>query len=341
MSDALKIKAKAARLGYVCCGIIPAAVFLEYEEFLTKRAEASPDSMKIYGPLYDFIRPPAEVKSIIVALRSITKYRVPAGLDGRVGKFYMFDNRVEYSRDYRSRREFEAYLGLLGLGIVKFTVPSRWAAVKAGLGRFGRNNCVYHPEHGSNVKIEAYAVDMELPYDDPPDDIYLDGCAESCGKCVAACPTGALSKSYTMDASKCVTSLTTNAGEEVAAELLPLIGQWVYGCDACQDACPHNKNVYTETEDYPLLSEYEEYLKPENVVEMDEKTYLNVIYPRFWYAGKDGSRLWKLNALNAMINSGDVKYDKYIEKCRSSEDSQIRALAMSAPAGAKGKERET
>jgi len=325
--DAADIKNKAAELGYAGCGIIPPNAFTEYERFLRERVRSFPESRDLYGPMFDFIHPPAECRSIIVCVRGLSKYKVPENLAGRIGRTYLFDNRVPYSDDCRLRAEFKAYLELSGLKILPFTAPSRWAAVKAGLGKFGRNNFIYHPQHGSNVKIEAYPVDKALRYDEAPSDYYLPGCGEGCRKCVAACPTGALAGDYSMDHGKCVTHLTTFACGIPDGETRRKMGCWLYGCDVCQDVCLYNYNAPAGTEDYPLLAEYEEYLKPENIVEMDEETYQRVIFPRFWYAGKDGLWLWKCNALRMMINSGDAKYEAAIEKCRAHGDERLREIA--------------
>jgi len=311
-----KIKNKAAALGYSGCGIIPSDVFSDHEKYLNARADKFPGSKNLYEPLYEFIKPPDECRSIIVCVRGFTKYRLPESLNGRIGKTYLFDTRVTYSNDYRAREEFKAYIGTLGIKILPFTAPSRWAAAKAGLGKFGRNCFIYHRAHGSNIKIEALAVDMELEYENPPEDTYLPGCEPSCHKCIEACPTGALSGDYCMNHAKCITQFTTTAPYEDENEN-PETGLWLYGCDVCQDVCPYNKNKFTETEDFPLLKELEEYLKPENIINMDEETYLNVIYPRFWYAGKDGLWLWKANAMRLMINSGDEKYQKIIENAKN------------------------
>ena len=82
-----------------------------------------------------------------------------------------------------------------------------------------------------------------------------------------------------------------------------------------------------ESEEFPLSAEFEEYLKPERILEMDEDTYLNIIFPRYWYAGKDNLWLWKRNALRSMINSGENKYHPLIKKCCNHADNRISETA--------------
>ena len=115
-----------------------------------------------------------------------------------------------------------------------------------------------------------------------------------------------------MDMGKCITYLFSK--ENVPDDIKEQMGQWIYGCDVCQDVCPHNENKYNGTDEFPLLEEFSEYLTLERVFEMDEDIYRNIINPRFWYVGENGLSIWKQNALRAMENSGDEKYKCHVDK---------------------------
>ncbi|MDO8805370.1 MAG: DUF1730 domain-containing protein [Elusimicrobiota bacterium] len=105
----------------------------------------------------------------------------------------------------------------------------------AGIGFRGRNTLVMSGELGSYFFIGGIALDIGLEPDKPA--------AGSCGECrlcEAACPTGALNGGA-LDAGRCLSYWTTQSKEKIPAELAAKTGGFAYGCDLCQEACPHNK----------------------------------------------------------------------------------------------------
>ncbi len=326
--SASAIKRKAIQLGYTACGIIPLSSFTEYVHYLDDRIKSFPESKKLYEPLYSLAKKPEHGKSIIVCTLGYNKYRIPDSLNGMIGKAYLFDSRLSYSHEYRAKDEFETYIRSDGINILKWNVPARWAAAKAGLGKFGRNNFIYCAEHGSYIWIEAWVIDKELDYDEIAADISLPECSEDCLLCVDSCPTNALVSSYSMDRGKCVAQLSFYAQDILTPELRTQMGSWLYGCDACQDACPINQNKPTYKEEFPLLTQFEKHLDLERIMEVDENTYINIINPRFWYISKDDLWLWKCNALRIMINRNDNKYHHLIKKHCHASDERLRELAL-------------
>jgi epoxyqueuosine reductase len=328
-----EIKAKAFQLGSLACGIIPSNVFHDYNQHINERISSFPKSKELYEPLRELVSPPLNARSIIVCIQRYNKYKIPCRLDGLIGKYYLFDSRIPYSNEYRAKSEFEEYLKILGMKIIECGIPDRLAAAKAGVGKFGRNNFLYSLEHGSYIKIDKWVIDIELDYDPVEDNIYLASCND-CRNCISSCPTKALNDSFLMDRGKCATQFLTypkepwHDNEKLDKETWLEAGTWVYGCDACQDACPLNKDKFIESEEFPLLEEFVEHLQPENIMEMDNETYINIINPRFWYAGEDGLWRWKCMALRSMINSGDSKYYNLIKKYREHDDSRIREAAQ-------------
>ena len=297
-----KIKNKARQLGFLACGIIPSNTLGEYQEYLDMRVKSFPQSKDLYEPLYAFARLPENAKSIIVCTQRYNRYKIPESLKGLIAKVYLFDSRVPYTEEYRASQEFEAWLKLLGVNILQSIIPVRLAAAKAGLGKLGRNNFLFDSKHGSYIWINAWVTDKELEYDDVEANITMSTCNDACQKCVSSCSTKALSDAFSMNRGLCVTQLSCWSKDELDDETRSQMGLWIYGCDECQDACPQNKDKFTESEEYPLLKEHEEYLKPERILEMDEDTYVNIVNPRFWYMGKDNLSLWKRNVQRSMKN---------------------------------------
>ena len=111
-----------------------------------------------------------------------------------------------------------------------------WAA-KAGLGWIGKHSNLISPEHGSWFFIGELIVDVALDADQP----ILDHCG-SCTRCIDACPTDAIVEPYVVDAGRCISYNTIeHRGDDVDPSVHPLHGNWIFGCDICQEVCPWNK----------------------------------------------------------------------------------------------------
>ena len=324
-----EVKKKAYELGYDLCGIIEAKSFKEFNDYLKVRIEKFPKSTHLYENLYSLGEPLEKAdwaKSIIVCVRRYNKYKIPENADKLFGKVYLFDGRLSCSKEYSDKILFEDYLKEQGMKTCGDGVTARWAAVKAGLGHFRKNNFVY-TKFGSYVWIDTWMVDVKMKYDKESDN-ELKACPENCNKCIDACPTKALSEDLTMDRGACIAQLSFFSSDLPSDEVREKMGTWLYGCDVCQDVCPMNKNKWSEEEEFPELDKISGLLTLEQIVTMDEDTLLNVLQPRFWYIDVDRIWLWKCNALRAMINSGDNKYIKLIKDACSDNNEKVRRMAL-------------
>lgn len=109
-------------------------------------------------------------------------------------------------------------------------------AVHAGLGFIGKNHLLIHPKYGSFVVIGALITNLELPFDAPKN-----ACCLSCGRCLESCPGQAFDKDGLLNAKKCASYLTQKkqALSDAEEEIIMRCG-YMWGCDQCQEVCPHN-----------------------------------------------------------------------------------------------------
>ncbi|MEM1108831.1 MAG: tRNA epoxyqueuosine(34) reductase QueG [Planctomycetota bacterium] len=128
------------------------------------------------------------------------------------------------------------------------TAPAleREIAARAGLGWQAKNTMLIHPRHGSYTLLGLVVTTMELPtskqMDFPGATLEATDHCANCTRCIDACPTDAIAKGgYSIDASRCVSYLTIEHRGLIANELRGGMGDWIAGCDVCQEVCPYNK----------------------------------------------------------------------------------------------------
>jgi epoxyqueuosine reductase len=120
-------------------------------------------------------------------------------------------------------------------------VAERYWAVQSGVGWLGRNGMVIVPGAGSHVLLAEILCNLSLPEDAPLTDEAGD-CA-SCGRCVAACPTGALDDAECFQAGRCLSYHTIENRGHIPPDIQAAMTNQLYGCDVCQRVCPFNRDV--------------------------------------------------------------------------------------------------
>jgi len=249
-----RLKAEAARLGFELAGATPAVPPPGIEHLDDWLARGFAGQMRFFADRRAAYRHPRHllpgVKSVLMLG---TNYRTheparPAAGQGIVsryawGKDYhdLIRGRLKRLADFH--RDLAPGAGVRG---VVDTAPllERDFARLAGLGWIGRNTMLVHERFGSWLFLAALLTTEPLDYDEPADD----RCG-SCTACLDACPTGALVEPYRLDARKCVSYLTIELRDPIPEELRLQLGDRLFGCDACQQACPHNQRTPSTAEE--------------------------------------------------------------------------------------------
>lgn len=109
-------------------------------------------------------------------------------------------------------------------------------AAKAGIGWHGKSTMLIDEKLGTWFFLSEILTTLELPPDEPA----RDRCG-TCERCITACPTGAITAPHKLDARRCISYLTIELKSSIPLELRSLIGDRIFGCDDCLDACPWNR----------------------------------------------------------------------------------------------------
>jgi epoxyqueuosine reductase len=195
----------------------------------------------------------------------------------------------------------------------------RAAAARSGLGWLGKNTNLLVPGFGSTVLLCEIVTDAALPAGQP-----LDKSCGTCDACLRVCPTGALVAPGVLDNQRCISFWTIEHRGVIPLHIRPLIGDWVFGCDLCQQICPVNRerpavnvDAYGELSDpRPLL---------EDLLQLDEETFVN----RY-----RGSAIWRArrsglvrNACIALGNVGDRASVPALARAMHDHDPLVRGHA--------------
>ncbi len=255
---AADLKAEARRLGFDACGIARAERLDDEARRLERwlldgRHGGDTGAMRWMANHFDKRIDPRELvpgaRSVVSVLHTYYPAAEPPAdaeaLERGVGKI----SRYAWGDDYHEvlKEKLAALFDWLdartgGAGGRAFVdsapvMDKAWAQ-RAGLGWQGKNTNLLTRELGSFVFLGELIVDVPLTPDAP---FTADYCG-SCTRCLDACPTGALDAPYRIDAERCISYLTIeHRGAEMPAGMDSEIGNWIFGCDICQEVCPWNK----------------------------------------------------------------------------------------------------
>ncbi len=143
----------------------------------------------------------------------------------------------------------------------------RAAAARSGIGWFGKSTNLLTRTHGSWVFLGQLVTDVELVPDDP-----LKKTCGSCVRCIDVCPTDAIVAPYVLDNRRCISYLTIENRGAIPREMREPMGDWVFGCDLCQDVCPVNFKA-AETKESAFEKVRFDLLDPEEMLELTEEGF--------------------------------------------------------------------
>lgn len=166
-------------------------------------------------------------------------------------------------------------------------------AQRSGLGWIGKNTCLINPSHGSYLLLAELLLGVQLEPDAP---FKEDHCG-TCTRCIDACPTSCITPDRTIDARLCISYLTIEHKDFVPHELREKIGDWLFGCDICQQVCPWNRfSLPTKDPAFQTRS----FLKPPDI-----EHFLNLT-PGCWVQPLHGSPLLRPRRRGLVRNAAIV-----------------------------------
>lgn len=197
----------------------------------------------------------------------------------------------------------------------------------AGLGWFGKNTLLINKFQGSWLFLGAMLLDCELEYDSAHETSHCG----TCTRCLDACPTDAFPEPYVLDATKCISYLNIELRDQAVPESLREgMGNWVFGCDICQDVCPWNRKAPTDNMDFSPR-------EGSNPVDLQELLSLSEdeFAKRFQGTplGRTGRNTLARTATIALGNTGDANCVPVLEQATQDDSALVAesaALALKA-----------
>ena len=245
-----RLKARALELGFDAAGIArvePLEAAARYEAWLA--AQRHGDMRWLASPKHRGRR--ADPSQLLPDIRSVLCVALchPPGrdaeLDERAGRIARYAAGHDYHALMKEklgalekwvRTELFPGSGSLWYSDTGAILERGWAE-RAGLGWIGKHSGLLSPSIGSWFVLGELLVDRELEPDVAP---VADHCG-TCTRCLDQCPTRAIVAPYQVDARLCISYLTIELRGPIPREMRPLVGDWIFGCDVCQEVCPWNR----------------------------------------------------------------------------------------------------
>lgn len=243
-----RLKQAAHTHGFSLAGIAPATEadhFHRYQHWLTQGYHGEMHYLERRAPER---RHPASILASVRSVLMVGLEYAPTGVthspllqSGRVARYAQGSDYHRFMWDRLNMLAAwlkEQVPGTEAVGVTD-TAPllERDFARRAGLGWIGKNTLLIHKGRGSYLFLGALLTSLELEPDPP----HLNNHCGTCTACLQACPTGAFPAPGVLDARRCISYLTIEHRSAIPLELREPIGDWIFGCDICQEVCPWNR----------------------------------------------------------------------------------------------------
>ena len=324
------------RAGLDAVGICDAGPFVQARQAI----EARRDSGESAGMQFTFRRPerstdPAVTmpgaRALFVGARGYLRRAGDAGTDrtaaGRVARYSWVDH---YEPLRRALGEVAARLQSEGwrarVLVDDNALVDRAAAVRAGIGWFGKNTNVLLPGRGSWFVLGSVLTDAPIA-PAPPRVAVADGCG-ACRRCLADCPTGALVEPGRLDARRCLAWLLQDRGP-FPVQYREALGDRLYGCDECQERCPVNRRAAPVDDSPPAEPAAQPFLPVLRVLDATDRE-LEDLVGRWYIPGRD-MRYVRRNALVVLGNVGSAGHPEVVtclSRYLADPDALLRAHAV-------------
>lgn len=311
MVDEQTLRAWAEELGFAKAALCPAAAFERAKQVVSRQAPLAERRQLRFEPEADDSR----TKSLAVLLWPYAPPHLTQGEMLFVDSYYPASNM-----SYHAAKRLEERLTAAGcFARANVSYPAKEAAVRAGLGRIGKNSLLITPEYGTRVVIILMATDIAC---DPVEKETCEektGCA-SCGRCAAACPSGAMDEQGLAHPERCLRNFMME-GNVTPEPLRKKMGMRLLGCDICQRVCPMQPDFAQTT---PIQVRLDE------LVTADAAAFSETVSRLGALIGRNAARLQRVRAQAALLagNSGNAAYLPVLREWARSPFEAVREHAV-------------
>ena len=307
--DECVLHAWAAEAGFYKCALCDVNSFDDERSLTESQPPLKERSQLRFAPSEDY----EQVRSLAVLLWAYHPAELPDRGYVFVDSYYDASNAAYHAAKELEKRLLDA--GCFAKANVSY--PAKRAAVRAGLGVIGKNSLLITPEHGTRVVIILMAVGIDVSNKEKR--VYSPSECASCGRCISACPTGALSEGGMIHPERCLRNYMLE-GIVVPDSVRPMMGRTMIGCDICQRVCPMQPKLETQHSEALLLADF---------VTEDKAAFAESVTRLSQRIGKNAARPQRIRA-QAAILAGNSRNPAFLPVLDVWAQSSFDAVAQHA-----------